>query len=234
MGKHINGHNRALTKQQLIELGVTDVTKDGKVFKDGVECKIKILENKYKHSTNVYQIPAISFVDKSKKIPFVTKDGYNSYTYGALNISVARIMFVWFIRDLEYGEQIDHIDNNPMNNTLDNLQALTQAENLKKKGISRNQFTWNLTDEEILKRRAEKEAEKEKEQNRIKEKKRRIRCRKHAYEICRYYKHNKNRREWITWMTIKNKPELSMDDCYAIELTYSLLEKEIKGNEKNK
>ena len=34
-------------------------------------------------------------------------------------------------------------------------------------------------------------------------------------------------------MTIKNKPELSMDDCYAIELTYSLIEKEIKGNEKN-
>ena len=35
-------------------------------------------------------------------------------------------------------------------------------------------------------------------------------------------------------MTIKNKPELSMDDCYTIELTYKLLEKEIKGNEKNK
>ena len=141
MGKHINGHNRALTKQQLIELGVTDVTKDGKVFKNGVECKIVILKNKYKHSTNVYQNAVVQFVDKSKKIPFVTKDGYNSYTYGALNISVARIMFVWFVRDIEYGEQIDHIDNNPLNNTLDNLQVLTQEENLKKKGISRNQFT---------------------------------------------------------------------------------------------
>ena len=230
MGKHINGHNSALTKQQLINLGVTDVTKDGKVFKDGVECKIRILKNKYKHSTNVYQIPVVSFVDKSKKIPFVTKDGYNSYTYGALNISVARIMFVWFVRDIEYGEQIDHIDNNTLNNTLDNLQALTQKENLKKRGLGRNQFTWNLTDEEILKRRAEKE----KEQKRIEEHKRRIRCRKHAYEICRYYKHKKNRREWVTWMTIKNKPELSMDDCYAIELTYSLLEKEINEYEENK
>ena len=229
MGKHINGHNSALTKQQLIELGVTDVTKDGKVFKNDVEWKIVMLKNKYKHSTNVYQIPVVSFVDKSKKIPFVTKKGYNSYTYGALNISVARIMFVWFVRDIEYGEQIDHIDNNPLNNTLDNLQVLTQEENLKKKGISRNQFTWNLTDEEILKRRAEKE----KEQKRIEEHKRRIRCRKHAYEICKYYKRKKILQEWHIWVDLKNKPELSMSDCYAIELTYSLLEKEINEYEKN-
>lgn len=229
MGKHINGHNSALTKQQLIELGVTDVTKDGKVFKNDVECKIVMLKNKYKHSTNVYQIPVVSFVDKSKKIPFVTKKGYNSYTYGALNISVARIMFVWFVRDIEYGEQIDHIDNNPLNNTLDNLQVLTQEENLKKKGISRNQFTWNLTDEEILKRRAEKE----KEQKRIEEHKRRIRCRKHAYEICKYYKRKKILQEWHIWVDLKNKPELSMSDCYAIELTYSMLEKEINEYEKN-
>ena len=230
MGKHINGHNRALTKQQLIELGVTDVTKDGKVFKDGVECKIKFLENKYKHSTNVYQIPVVNFVDKSKKIPFVTKDGYNSYTYGCMNISVARIMFVWFVRDIEYGEQIDHIDNNPLNNTLDNLQVLTQEENLKKKGISRNQFTWNLTDEEILKRRAEKE----KEQKRIEEHKRSIRCRKKAYEICKYYKRKKIMQEWHIWVDLKNKPELNMSDCYAIELTYSLIEKEINEYEENK
>ena len=230
MGKHINGHNSALTKQQLINLGVTDVTKDGKVFKDGAECKIRILKNKYKHSTNVYQIPVVQFVDKSKKIPFVTKKGYNSYTYGALNISVARIMFVWFVRDIEYGEQIDHKDDNPLNNTLDNLQVLTQEENLKKKGISRNQFTWNLTDEEILKRRAEKE----KEQKRIEEHKRSIRCRKKAYEICKYYKRKKIMQEWHIWVDLKNKPELNMSDCYAIELTYSLIEKEINEYEKSK
>ena len=161
---------------------------------------------------------------------FVTKDGYNSYTYGALNISVARIMFVWFVRDIEYGEQIDHKDDNPLNNTLDNLQVLSQEENLKKKGISRNQFTWNLTDEEILKRRAEKE----KEQKRIEEHKRSIRCRKKAYEICKYYKRKKIMQEWHIWVELKNKPELNMSDCYAIELTYSLIEKEINEYEENK
>ena len=219
MSKHVNGHNRALTKQQLIDLGVTDVTKNGKVFKNGVECKISILNNKYKHSTKIYRNAVVQFIDKSKKYPIVTKDGYNSYAYGCMNISVARIMFVWFVRDIEYGEQIDHKDDNPLNNTLDNLQVLTQEENLKKKGISRNQYTWNLTDEEILKRRQLKEEEKKKSAQCH----RRAKCRKHAAEICKYYKEKKNFKEWHIWVAIKNKPELDMEDCYAIELTYKVL-----------
>lgn len=60
------------------------------------------------------------------------------------------------------------------------------------------------------------------------------RCRKLAAEIGRYYKRKRNLDEWHIWVDLKNKPELSMSDCYAIELTYSMLEKEIKGNEKNK
>lgn len=223
MGKHVNGHNRALTKQQLIDLGVTDVTEDGRVFKNGVECKISILNNKYKHSTKIYQNAVVQFVDKSKKIPFVTKDGYKSYTYGCINISVARIMFVWFVRDIEYGEQIDHKDNNPLNNTLDNLQVLTQEENLKKKGISRNQYTWNLTDEEILEKRRIKEEEIKKSAMRSEQRHRRAKCRELATEICKYYKEKKNFKEWHAWVIIKNKPELGMEDCYTIELTYKVL-----------
>ena len=64
--------------------------------------------------------------------------------------------------------------------------------------------------------------------------KRSIKCRKKAYEICKYYKRKKILQEWHAWVNLKNKPELSMNDCYAIELTYKLLEKEIKGNEENK
>ena len=147
-------------------------------------------------------------------------NGYiNSYAYGVTNISVSRIVFVWFIRDIEYGEQIDHKDDNPLNNTLDNLQALTQEENLKKKGISRNQYTWDLTDDEILKRRQLKEEKKKKSAQCH----RRARCRKLAYEICKYYKEKKNFKEWHIWVDLKNKPELNMEDCYAIELTYKVL-----------
>ena len=76
------------------------------------------------------------------------------------------------------------------------------------------------------------------EQSKIEENKkmyRRVaRCRKKAYEICKYYKNKKNLNEWHTWVNLKNKPELNMSDCYTIELTYSLLEKEINEYEENK
>ena len=59
------------------------------------------------------------------------------------------------------------------------------------------------------------------------------RCRKLAKEISQYYKNKNVLNEWHVFSELRRKPELSMSDCYAIELTYSLLEKEIKGNEKN-
>ena len=59
------------------------------------------------------------------------------------------------------------------------------------------------------------------------------RCRKLAKEISQYYKNKNNLNEWHAFSELRRKPELSMSDCYAIELTYKLLEKEIKGNEKN-
>lgn len=64
--------------------------------------------------------------------------------------------------------------------------------------------------------------------------KRSIKCRKKAYEICKYYKRKRNLDEWHAWVNLKNKPELNMSDCYAIELTYELLEKEINEYEENK
>lgn len=60
------------------------------------------------------------------------------------------------------------------------------------------------------------------------------RCRKLAKEISRYYKNKNVLNEWHVFSELRRKEELTMSDCYAIELTYSLLEKEINGNEENK
>lgn len=59
------------------------------------------------------------------------------------------------------------------------------------------------------------------------------RCRKLAKEISQYYKNKKVLNEWHSFSELRRKPELSMSDCYAIELTYSLLEKEIHEYEKS-
>ena len=60
------------------------------------------------------------------------------------------------------------------------------------------------------------------------------RCRKLAKEIGQYYKNKNVLNEWHIFSELRRKPELSMSDCYAIELTYNLIEKEINEYEKNK
>ena len=60
------------------------------------------------------------------------------------------------------------------------------------------------------------------------------RCRKLAKEISQYYKSKNVLNEWHAFSELRRKEELTMSDCYAIELTYKLLEKEIHEYEKNK
>ena len=75
------------------------------------------------------------------------------------------------------------------------------------------------------------------EQNKIEKNKkmyRRVaRCRRLAKEISRYYKNRNILNEWHIFSELRRKSELTMSDCYAIELTYSMLEKEINEYEKN-
>lgn len=67
--------------------------------------------------------------------------------------------YLWFKGDIPHELDVDHIDNNKLNNHPDNLQLLTRAENLRKRGIGRNQYSWNLTEEEIMEKRRLKEVE---------------------------------------------------------------------------
>ena len=67
--------------------------------------------------------------------------------------------YLWFKGDIPHELDVDHIDNDKLNNHPDNLQLLTRAENLRKRGVGRNQYSWNLTEEEIMYKRSLKEKE---------------------------------------------------------------------------
>ena len=79
---------------------------------------------------------------------------YNYATHTSHLLSYAHLLYAWFKGEVPAGYDIDHIDNNTLNNALDNLQLLTQEENLRKRPVSRNQYTSGKTDEEILAARA--------------------------------------------------------------------------------
>lgn len=44
-------------------------------------------------------------------------------------ILVHRLMYIWFVEDLTAEEQVNHIDNNRINNKIDNLEKATSSTN---------------------------------------------------------------------------------------------------------
>ena len=46
---------------------------------------------------------------------------------------LSRVIYAWFKGDIPDGYVVDHIDNNPFNNNIDNLQLLSIEENLYKR-----------------------------------------------------------------------------------------------------
>lgn len=129
-----------LTKKELIENGITDITKNGKVFRNGKE--IHLSENK-----GGYLVFAIYDKDEqgnkikipcNRTVKYTNKDGtekvcnVETYNYKYATIGVHRAMWAWYFNEVPQGLIIDHIDNNKQNNTLENLQLLTQGANVMK------------------------------------------------------------------------------------------------------
>lgn len=137
---------REVTKTQLEDLGVVFVTEDGDVYAyNGEEVYYKTpveIVAKRKYSTNKKRYLYISF--------------YNPVTQKSFNIALHRIVYAWFNGIAHEGMTIDHIDNNELNNNIHNLREMSLEENLSRKTVSRNQYNWDLSDEEILSRRYEK------------------------------------------------------------------------------
>ena len=63
------------------------------------------------------------------------------------------LLWIWFMGDIPDGMDVDHIDGCGQNNHLYNLRLITHQENIQARGVARNQYTKDMTDEEILKAR---------------------------------------------------------------------------------
>lgn len=113
---------KELTKQYLKRIGITKVTRDGRIFVG--EKELKQYESK---------------LDEYLRVLLYDKVLYN-YLYpktkqrnsGEVYVGVHRIVYCWFHNSIPNKYVVDHIDNNKRNNNIDNLQLKTPGENIWK------------------------------------------------------------------------------------------------------
>lgn len=116
-----------LTKEYLMKLGITDVTPDGLHIYKGSEELAQYIP-KTKNAKRRYF--RVSLYDP--EIRQATPKEERTSTTGAIIIPVHVINYVWNRGPRELGLVVDHIDNNPLNNHIDNLQLINQRENVTK------------------------------------------------------------------------------------------------------
>ena len=129
-----------LTKDYLISLGITDVTPDGlHIFKKGKEASQIRSKSGKKH----YLV--IGLYDPQRRLA-VPKEKRNSST-GQFTLGVHVINYVWNVGNRPAGYVVDHIDNNPLNNDVSNLQLVTPKINVTKEKTNcyTNQIKCNIS-----------------------------------------------------------------------------------------
>ena len=144
---------KEITKEWLMSCGVTNVTEDGVIYRRGKVVKEILIKRPHKKSGKVKVYPGVQLYDPAKYQELKKQEGVSPLDVSHKCIRgylVSRVVFAWFNNICPGDLDVDHIDNDPFNNSINNLQLLTRKEN-NNKHKARNQYNYRLTDEEIEK-----------------------------------------------------------------------------------
>ena len=127
---------KALTKLDLMELGIdVSKTETGEYLVRHYARNTKSL----KRSLRVLKPSIIG-----RKHPYGESKMYKAYLFHengkAYTIAEHRLVYVFFVDDIPANYDVDHIDGDTMNNSLDNLQLLTRKENLAKRTLTQSEI----------------------------------------------------------------------------------------------
>lgn len=123
--------NKKLTKEMLVEMGFCSVLWDYETE------NWKITRHWYRKNSKEKEYKVIKIADAVCKHKYTFDKSYPILVFGYKGVnqtySLARFIYAWFHGEVKEGEVIDHKNNNPYDNSLSNLQVLSQKENLHKR-----------------------------------------------------------------------------------------------------
>lgn len=132
-----------ITKEWLQQHGIVDVSKDGVVT--GVKGEKRVLTITTKHPYGKDKsYHAITVYDSDL---YKEKKGRGG---GIRTLLLSRVMYAWYHDVCPEDFDVDHIDNNSLNDTLDNLRLLSRGDN-NRRHKPRNKILANIPEEELEK-----------------------------------------------------------------------------------
>lgn len=122
---------QTIKTRQMLETECRIKEIDGKFYQDKVRAGLKELTTFIQSTTHKY----------GKPITYQYITFYNYHSKKTLLMTYHRFLYTWYNDSIPAGYDVDHIDNNPLNNDINNLQLLTRKENLAKRGKGINQYS---------------------------------------------------------------------------------------------
>lgn len=126
---------RKLTKEDLVNMGI-NVQLD-----NNEECGFKI----YHKSQLRLKTTELHPVKNVKHHKYGKDKTYYIISWSqlgkTLSFPLQRVIYAWYYEECPNDKDVDHIDNDSLNNHPDNLQLLSRKENIAKRYVQGNQWT---------------------------------------------------------------------------------------------